>query len=354
MSHTPSDPPRGAPGLTYRDAGVDIDAKMDAIARIRDKVQSTYSDAVLADIGSFGGMFQIPARAGSPTVLVGSVDGVGTKLMVAFQTGRHDTCGYDLVSHCVNDILVMGARPLFFMDYLALGRVQGGIVEQVMDGLVRACREAGCALIGGETAEMPDLYQPGEYDLAGFIVGTVERDQILDGSRVEVGQELLGIPSAGLHTNGYSLARKIFFERLGLAPEDTVPELGTTVADALLAPHRQYLAALDRPLQEGWVRAMAHITGGGLTDNLPRVLPGGTAAAIRRGAWEIPPLFRFLQQQGGVDEEEMFRVFNQGVGMVVIVAKEDRAALMDHLESLGEHPFLIGEVVSGEREVIYR
>ncbi len=354
MSHTPSDPPRRVPGLTYRDAGVDIDAKMDAIARIRDKVQSTYSDAVLADIGSFGGMFQIPARAGSSTVLVGSVDGVGTKLMVAFQTGRHDTCGYDLVSHCVNDILVMGARPLFFMDYLALGRVQGGIVEQVMDGLVRACREAGCALIGGETAEMPDLYKPGEYDLAGFIVGTVERHQILDGSRVEVGQELLGIPSAGLHTNGYSLARKIFFERLGLAPEDTVPELGTTVADALLAPHRQYLAALDRPLQEGWVRAMAHITGGGLTDNLPRVLPAGTAAAIRRGAWEIPPLFRYLQQQGGVDEDEMFRVFNQGVGMVVIVAKEDRPALMDHLESLGEHPFLIGEVVSGEREVIYR
>jgi phosphoribosylformylglycinamidine cyclo-ligase len=200
---------------------------------------------------------------------------------------------------------------------------------------------------------MPDLYQAGEYDLAGFIVGTVERHQILDGGRVQEGQELLALPSAGLHTNGYSLARKIFFERLGLAPEDTVPELGTTVANALLAPHRQYLAALDHPLKQGWVRAMAHITGGGLTDNLPRVLPEGTAAAIRRGAWEIPPLFRYLQQQGGVDEDEMFRVFNQGVGMVVIVAKEDRPALTEHLESLGEHPFLIGEVVSGKRQVIY-
>jgi phosphoribosylformylglycinamidine cyclo-ligase len=348
MSSSPSDPP----GLPYRDAGVDIDEKMGAIARIRQKVQSTYSDAVLADIGSFGGLFQIPARDG--TVLVGSVDGVGTKLKVAFQTGRHDTCGYDLVSHCINDILVMGARPLFFMDYLALGEVKGGVVEEVLDGMVRACKEASCALIGGETAEMPDLYQPGEYDLAGFIVGTVQRDQILDGSGVEAGQELLALPSVGLHTNGYSLARKIFFERLGLAPDDTVPELGGTVADALLAPHRQYLAALDRPLQEGWVRAMAHITGGGLTDNLPRVLPAGVAAAIRRGAWEIPPLFRFLQQKGGVADDEMFRVFNQGVGMVVIVSPEDRPALTEHLESIGEAPFVIGEVVAGNGEVLYR
>jgi phosphoribosylformylglycinamidine cyclo-ligase len=354
MAQAPSDPPSPAPGLTYRDAGVDIDAKMGAIARIREKVQSTYSSAVLADIGSFGGLFQIPARDGAPTVLVGSVDGVGTKLKVAFQTGRHDTCGYDLVSHCVNDILVMGARPLFFMDYLALGRVEGGVVEQVMDGLVRACREAGCALIGGETAEMPDLYRPGEYDLAGFIVGTVERDKILDGSRVEPGHRLLAIPSAGLHTNGYSLARKIFFDHLKLAPGDTVPELGTSVADALLAPHRQYLAPLDRPIQEGWVRALAHITGGGLTDNLPRVLPAGSGAAIERDAWEIPPLFRYLQERGKIADDEMFRVFNQGVGMVVIVAPEDVEALQGHLEGLGEEPFPIGEVIAGEREVCYR
>ncbi len=353
MSRSSSDPPTKKPGLTYLEAGVDIDAKMGAIASIREKVRATYSPEVLTDIGSFGGMFQIPAGASANTVLVGSVDGVGTKLKVAFESGRHDTCGYDLVSHCVNDILVMGARPLFFMDYLALGRVDGPVVEQVLDGMVRACREAHCALLGGETAEMPDFYRPGEYDLAGFILGTVERDDILDGSRIEVGNQLLALPSAGLHTNGYSLARKIFFERLELKPSDMVPQLGATVSDLLLAPHRQYLAALDEPLKKGWLRGLAHITGGGLTDNIPRILPSGTAAAIRRSAWDVPALFRFLETQGGVDPEEMFRVFNQGVGMVLVVSPDDRDALQQYLEEVGEHPFEIGEIVSGSREVRY-
>jgi phosphoribosylformylglycinamidine cyclo-ligase len=357
MPQPPSDRPDSPSpdrGLTYREAGVDIDAKMGAIGRIRDKVRSTYSSQVLTEIGSFGGLFQVPAGDHSKMVLVGSVDGVGTKLKVAFLTGRHDTCGYDLVSHCVNDILVMGARPLFFMDYLALGRVESGVVEQVMDGFVRACLEAGCALIGGETAEMPDFYQPGEYDMAGFIVGTVQRDRILDGKRVQVGDHLLALPSVGLHTNGYSLARKIVFERQGLSPDDVIPELGMTAADALLAPHRQYLAALDRPLEAGWLRALAHITGGGLTDNLPRVLPAGVAAEIRRGAWDVPPLFRYLQEVGGIAEDEMFRVFNQGVGMVMVVGPDDADALRGHLESIGEAPFEVGRIVPGDREVIYR
>jgi len=344
-------PPRG--GLTYRQAGVDIDAKMSAVARIRAQVRSTYSDAVLTEIGSFGGMFRLPADAEGRTVLVGSVDGVGTKLKLAFQTGIHDRCGYDLVSHCVNDILVMGATPLFFMDYIAVGRVEGGVIEGIVAGMVRACQEAGCALLGGETAEMPDFYRAGEYDLAGFIVGTVEREKILDGKRVRPGDLLVGLPSVGLHTNGYSLARKLFFDVLGMGPDHQVPELGTTVSQALLAPHRQYLAALRGPVGDGTIRALAHITGGGLTDNIPRVLPPGTAVDIRLGSWEPLPIFRFLEREGRIELDEMLRVFNMGIGMVVVVAPEDRGRLVAHLDRLGERHFDIGEVVAGEGEVLY-
>ena len=341
-------------GLTYRDAGVDIDAKMLAIRRIREQVRTTHSDAVLAEIGSFGGLFKLPADASGKTILVGSVDGVGTKLKIAFLTGIHDRCGYDLVSHCVNDILVMGAEPAFFMDYLALGTVEPQVIESVVDGMVRGCKEAGCALLGGETAEMPDFYAPGEYDLAGFILGTVDRDHLLDGKRVQRGDRLIGLTSAGLHTNGYSLARKILFERLSLKPEDVVPEFGTTVTEALLAPHRQYLAALREPLRDGTIRALSHITGGGMTDNLPRVLPAGTAAEIRLGSWEVPPLFRFLQEHGGVAQEEMLRVFNMGVGMIVFVASEDRDGFVAHLDRMGEAHFDLGEVIEGAGEVVYR
>ena len=352
----PQGPPGGPPerkGLTYRQAGVDIDAKMSAIHRIREQVRSTHSPAVLTEIGAFGSLYQLAADPAGRTVLVGSVDGVGTKLKIAFMTGRHDRCGYDLVSHCVNDILVMGASPLFFMDYLALGRVEPGVIESVVEGMVRACREAGCALIGGETAEMPDFYQPGEYDVAGFIVGAVERDRILDGKRVRPGDRLVALPSVGLHTNGYSIARKIVFDVLHLRPGDLIPDLGKTVADALLAPHRQYLAALRDPIREGYVRALAHITGGGMTDNIPRVLPEGTALAIRKGTWGVLPIFTFLQRHGEISDEEMLRVFNMGVGMVVIVAPEDRARLAAHLGRLGERHFEIGEVVEGRGEVRY-
>jgi len=352
----PKRPPSKEPGeggLTYRQAGVDIDAMSDSIRRIGARARSTNSPAVLAEIGSFGGLFQLPADPAGSTVLVASVDGVGTKLKVAFLTGRHDSCGYDLVSHCVNDILVMGAEPLFFMDYVALGKVEPAVVEAIVEGMVRACQEAGCALLGGETAEMPDFYPTGEYDVAGFIVGRVERERILDGKRIRPGDRLVGLPSVGLHTNGYSLARKIFFDRLGLGPEDPVPGLTVTVADALLAPHRQYLAALREPLREGYVRGLVHITGGGLTDNLPRVLPKGTAALVRRGSWEIPPLFQALAREGGVDEDEMFRVFNMGVGMVVIVAPGDLERLGTYLDSIGEAHFEIGEIAEGDREVRY-
>jgi len=345
-------PPGG--GLTYRQAGVDIDAKMSAVARIRAQVRSTYSSAVLTEIGSFGGMFHLPADPEGRTVLVGSVDGVGTKLKVAFQTGIHDRCGYDLVSHCVNDILVMGATPLFFMDYIAVGKVEGGVIEGIVQGMVRACQEAGCALLGGETAEMPDFYRAGEYDLAGFIVGTVAREKILDGKRVRPGDLLVGLPSVGLHTNGYSLARKVCFDLLGMGPDHHVPELGATVSQALLAPHRQYLAALRAPIGDGTVRALAHITGGGLTDNIPRVLPPGTAVEIRLGSWEALPIFRFLEREGKIAIDEMLRVFNMGIGMVVVVAPEDRVRLGEHLDRLGERHFDIGEVVPGAGEVRYK
>jgi phosphoribosylformylglycinamidine cyclo-ligase len=351
---SPDRPGPPGPGLSYRQAGVDIDAKAIAIRGIRERARATYSDAVLSDIGSFGGLFRLPADPAGDTVLVGSVDGVGTKLKVAFLAGVHDRCGYDLVSHCVNDILVMGAEPLFFMDYVALGRIAPGVVEAIVDGMVRACREAGCALLGGETAEMPDFYAPGEYDLAGFIVGSVPRRRVLDGSRVRVGDRLLALPSTGLHTNGYSLARRILFDRLGYGVDRHLDELGTTVGEALLAPHRQYLAALREPLRAGRVRALAHVTGGGLTDNLPRVLPAGTAAAIRLGSWEMPAIFRLLQREGGVDDAEMRRVFNLGIGMVVIVAPEQRDAVAAGWEAGGERWFEIGEVVAGSREVRYR
>ena len=353
----PGGPEDGAPspkGFTYQKAGVDIDAKMGAIQRIREQVRATYSDAVLGDIGSFGGLFRLPADAEGKTVLVGSVDGVGTKLKIAFRTGIHDRCGYDLVSHCVNDILVMGAEPAFFMDYLALGRVEPAVVEAVVAGMVRACKEAGCALLGGETAEMPDFYAAGEYDLAGFILGTVDRDRILDGSRVRPGDRILALPSTGLHTNGYSLARRIVFEHLGLGAHDVIQEIGTTVAEALLAPHRQYLAALRQPIRAGRIRGLSHITGGGMTDNIPRVLPAGSAAEVRTGAWEVPAIFRFLQREGRVDDDEMLRVFNMGVGMVAIVSPEDRDAVTSHWDALGERHLEIGEVVEGDREVRYR
>jgi len=344
-------PPRR--GLSYRDAGVDIDAKMSAISRIGALARQTFSRAVLTDIGSFGGLYDLSfARIRRP-VLVSSIDGVGTKLKIAFLTGRHETVGRDLVNHCVNDILVQGATPLFFLDYLATGSVDGKVLESVVAGIASACRANGCALIGGETAEMPGFYAAGEYDLAGCIVGVVDRNAILDGSRIRPGDVLLGLPSSGLHTNGYSLARKVLLERMGLDPSTYVPELGRRLDEELLEPHRSYLALLRPLLGSGAVQGMAHITGGGFTDNIPRILPSNCDAEIDPASWSPPAIFRMIQEGGGVGEAEMRRTFNLGIGMVLVVAREKAEALRRRLERKGEKVPVIGRIVRGKGRVVY-
>jgi phosphoribosylformylglycinamidine cyclo-ligase len=287
-------------------------------------------------------------------VLVASADGVGTKLKVAFRAARHGSIGVDLVNHCVNDILVQGARPLFFLDYLATGRLSPDVAVQVVEGLARACQANGCALLGGETAEMPGFYADGEYDLAGFVVGAVERRRVIDGSRIVPGDVVLGLPSSGLHTNGYSLARSIVFDRLGLDVSSHVPEIGRTVGDVLLEPHRTYLRAVEPLLARDVIHGMAHITGGGLTDNVPRVLPRGCAVRIERGSWEVPPLFRWLAAAGEVPADDMYRTFNMGIGLVAIVASPDAPATLEHLAATGLTGVrIIGEVEPGERGVQY-
>ena len=340
--------------MDYRQSGVDIDAGNETVRRIKSLARSTFTSGVLSEIGSFGGLFRLDRERYREPVLVSSADGVGTKLKVAFMTGRHDTVGADLVNHCVNDILVQGAEPLFFLDYLATGRLSPAIAEQVVTGVARACRENGCALIGGETAEMPGFYADGEYDIAGFIVGIVERVCVVDGRTIAPGDALIGLRSAGLHTNGYSLARRVLFEHAGLRADSVVPELGVTVGDALLAPHRSYLKAVRPLLDARCVKGMAHVTGGGLTENLPRVLPEGCAADIDVTSWTIPPLFRLLQQRGGIATDEMFRAFNMGIGMVVVCANDDADQIRDDLASAGEPgAVLLGHVVPGDRRVRY-
>jgi phosphoribosylformylglycinamidine cyclo-ligase len=339
--------------MTYASSGVDIDAASAAKARIRQLARTTFNPSVLSEIGSFGGLFRFDSRRYEDPLLVSSCDGVGTKLKIAFITGIHDTVGCDLVSHCVSDILVQGARPLFFLDYIACGRLEPGVVEQIVAGLVRGCAEVQCALIGGETAEMPDFYAAGEYDLAGFIVGVVDRGKLIDGSRIAPGDRLLGLPSAGLHTNGYSLARRLFFDRLRLGPTDVVPELKATVADLLLRPHRSYFAAVEPMLDSGWIKGMAHITGGGITDNLPRILPAGTAARVTAGSWPSLPIFDYLQQQGRIDEGEMYRTFNMGIGMIMVAAAGDVADLLRYFAGRNEPCYEIGAVVEGDRQVEY-
>jgi len=296
--------------LRYRDAGVDIDAANDAKERIKRLARATFTAGVMSEIGSFGGMFRADFSPMKEPVLVSSADGVGTKLRVAFMTGIHNTVGYDLVCHCVNDILVQGARPLFFLDYIAAGKLVPETVESVIEGLARGCKEAGCALIGGETAEMPGFYADGEYDVAGFIIGVVDRDKIIDGSGIRPGDVLIGLPSAGLHTNGYSLARKLLFEVAGYQPDSHVEELGCSAAQELLKPHRSYLAALEGLLESGVIKGLAHITGGGLLENIPRILPEGTGAEITVDSWPVLPVFKLLARIGNVPEREMLRTFN--------------------------------------------
>jgi phosphoribosylformylglycinamidine cyclo-ligase len=331
--------------MDYREAGVDITAADAAKARIKALAKATFNPQVLTEIGSFGGMFRPDLSRYREPVLVASTDGVGTKIKVAIAAGIHDTVGYDLVAHCVNDILVQGAIPLFFLDYVALGRMDPAKVEQIVAGFSRACAEFGCPLIGGETAEMPGTYAEDDYDVAGFIVGVVERAKALPRG-VAAGDVLLGLPSLGLHTNGYSLARKVLLDTLGLGVGQERPELGATVGAALLAPHRSYLAALEPLLERDKIRALVHVTGGGFPGNIPRVLPEGLGARVRRSSWDVPALFRLIQTGGNVSDEEMYRTFNMGIGMIAVVSPADLHDVEHSLERRGETSFVIGSVVA--------
>ena len=335
--------------MDYKSSGVDIDAGNETVRRIRALARSTFTSGVLSEIGSFGGLFQLDTGQNRHPVLVASADGVGTKLKVAFLANRHDTVGVDLVNHCVNDILVQGAEPLFFLDYLATGRLSPDVAEAVIRGMAAACRDNGCALLGGETAEMPGMYADGEYDLAGFIVGVVDRERLINGRAIAVGDVVVGVPSSGLHTNGYSLARRIVFDMLRLRVDSHVPELSMTVGQAMLEPHRSYLTIVRPILDGGRVKGMAHITGGGITDNLPRILPHGTAAVVDAASWPVPPLFRWLQKSGGVPAEDMMRTFNMGIGLIIITTRDHAEPLIEELAARGGRDArVIGEVVPGE------
>jgi len=334
--------------IDYRAAGVDIDAGNETVRRIKALARATYTPGVVSGVGSFGGLFALDSGIDSP-VLVASADGVGTKLKVAFLAGVHGTIGADLVNHCVNDILVQGARPLFFLDYLATGRLAPDVAEQIVRGMSEACCANGCALLGGETAEMPGFYAPGEYDVAGFIVGVVSRSKIIDGRAVVPGDALIALPSSGLHTNGYSLARRIAFDVLKLGVDSEVEELGETVGQALLRPHRSYLQEVLPVLDTGWIKGMAHITGGGITENLPRTLPEGCGFSLDRQSWTMPPLFAWLQRAGQLDDAEMFRTFNMGVGLILVCAPAHATALAS---ALGPDAWLLGRV--GDGSVFHR
>jgi phosphoribosylformylglycinamidine cyclo-ligase len=338
--------------LTYREAGVDIGAGDEAVRRIGPLAASTRRPEVLGGIGAFAAFVTIPTGYREP-VLVSSTDGVGTKLQVAFATDRHDTVGIDLVAMGVNDLLVHGAEPLYFLDYLAVHRVDPARVEAIVSGIAEGCRRAGCALVGGETAEMNALYAPGEYDLAGFAVGVVERSGIVTGAEVRPGDRVLGLASSGLHSNGYTLARKVIFERLGLKPGDTVPGLNRSAADLLLEPTRIYVKPVLDLLRSVPVLAMAHVTGGGITDNLPRVLPEGCQALIDPRAWPVPPIFRVIQEAGRVEDAEMRRTFNMGIGYLVIVRPADVGRATQALTASGERVFEVGYIRAGVRSVVY-
>ena len=337
--------------MDYKDAGVDISMADAAKTRIAALARGTFNDGVLTQIGSFGGMFRPNLADYREPVLVSSTDGVGTKIKVALAAGVHDTIGYDLVAHCVNDILVQGATPLFFLDYVALGRMDAERVAAIVSGVARGCVEFGCPLIGGETAEMPGTYGGDDYDLAGFIVGIVERSRALTGADVRAGDLLLGLPSTGLHTNGYSLARKVLLEAMGLGIDSRLPELGSTVGEALLQPHRGYLAALEPLLERRKLRALVHVTGGGFPGNIPRALPAGLGARVRISSWDVPPIFRLIQQGGRIADAEMYRTFNMGIGMILVVAPEDHHDVEHSLERRGEESYLIGSVV-GEPGIV--
>jgi phosphoribosylformylglycinamidine cyclo-ligase len=339
--------------ITYADSGVDIDRADRAKQRIKYLAQRTFTRNVLGEVGGFGGLFAVDKRKFRDPVLVSSVDGVGTKLKVAFMMKLHHTVGADLVNHCVNDILVQGATPLFFMDYLATGVLDPNVAEKVVEGIAEACRHNDCALIGGETAQMPGFYPEGEYDLAGFVVGMVDRSKLITGAEVEAGDVLVGLPSNGLHTNGYSLARKLFFEVERHTPETYVNEIKNKVGNELMRTHKSYWPVVRKLLGAGLVHAMAHITGGGITDNLPRVLPKSLAAVVELGTWPVLPVFSHMQKIGNVPQDEMLRTFNMGIGMVLVVPAKKYKRVETVIEKCGEKSYLIGRIVKGDRKVSY-
>ena len=353
MAKTPTTPSPSTRPVTYADAGVDISRANRTKQRIKYLAHKTFTRGVLSEIGGFGGLFAVDKAKYTDPVLVSSVDGVGTKLKIAFEMGLHSTVGADLVNHCVNDIAVQGAAPLFFMDYLATGHLDPAVAEQIVEGIADACKHNNCALIGGETAEMPGFYPDGEYDLAGFIVGVVERERIITGKNVQIGDVILGLSSNGLHTNGYSLARKLLFEVARYSPETYVNEIKNKVGNELMRTHRSYWPILRKLIDGQCASALAHITGGGITENLPRVLPRGTAAVIELGSWPVPPIFEHLQQLGNVPQDEMLRTFNMGMGMLLVVPAEKFKKAQTVLERVGEKAYTIGRIVKGERKVTY-
>lgn len=335
---------------TYRDSGVDIDKAEAFIEKIRPLVKSTFRTGVLGEIGGFGGMFHLDVQKYHDPVLVSATDGVGTKIMVAVLMDRHHTIGIDLVAMCANDIIVHGATPLFFLDYLAMGQLSPQVGAQILEGVTNGCLQARCSLIGGETAEMPGLYKAGDYDLAGFVVGVVDRGQIIDGSDIAVGHRLIGIASNGLHSNGFSLVRKVFFENRGYRIMDNIPELGGPLGEELLKPTRIYVEPVLNLLRDFPLSGLAHITGGGLTHNLPRILPRSCQAVLQRQSWPVPPIFHLLQEKGNIPDEEMLRTFNNGIGMVMVVAEDLVADVLLRLQGLHEQAFVIGEIVARKPE----
>lgn len=337
--------------ITYKDAGVDIDAGDLFVQKIKPYVKSTFRPEVMTHIGGFGGLFAL--KKYKNPILVSGTDGVGTKLKIAFLTKKHDTVGIDLVAMCVNDILVQGAEPLFFLDYFATGKLQPSEHSDIVKGIAAGCKQSGCALIGGETAEMPSFYSEDEYDLAGFAVGVVEKKKIIDGSKIKPGNVLVGLASSGLHSNGFSLVRKVLLEAAGYGLNDVLPELGKPLGDVLLTPTRIYVKTILTLLKEFDIHGMAHITGGGITENTPRMLPKGTAALIRKGTWNIPPIFTLIQQKAGIDDDEAYRDFNMGIGMVLAVPAKQADAVMKRAKKLGEKAYLIGEVIKGKQVVKY-
>ena len=342
-----------SPAITYADAGVDIDRANRAKQRIKLLARRTFTRGVLSEIGGFGGLFAVDRRRYRDPVLVSSVDGVGTKLKVAFAMSQHHSVGADLVNHCVNDIAVQGAAPLFFMDYLATGLLEPEVVEQIVGGMAGACKENRCALLGGETAEMPGFYPAGEYDLAGFIVGVADRDRVITGDSIEAGDVLIGLPSNGLHTNGYSLARKLLFEVAGYTSQTFVGEIQSKVGNELLRVHKSYWPVIKPLVESGTVSALAHITGGGITENLPRVLPKNVGAVVELGSWPVPPIFQHLQKLGNVPQDDMLRTFNMGIGMVLVVPPAKLKRVQTFLRRAGEKGYTIGRIVRGERKVNY-